>query len=222
VLIATAPDAPRRQQAAAEPAEVEQGREQVAVEGNVPHAVQELRVLRVEPGEELRRDELYAEGVAALRKAGCEGAVVPGGVEAGHPGAEAQADADREMGHRDGGDRDGGEGEAAAGRWRRRRGPLPPLAARPERRSDSRRKRPGEKRKGVEEPDGAQHLGDADQERRRENRGGEPGRGAAPARKEPGAEPDAAECRGGRDDGELRRPREVVAGAQHLALRSAA
>ena len=92
------PDAPGGEQGAAEPAEVEQRREAVAVEGEDPDAVQQLGVLRVEPGEELRRDEVEVEGRVALGEDGGERAVVPGGVEAGDPGVEDEPHAHRPVG----------------------------------------------------------------------------------------------------------------------------
>ena len=72
------PNAPGGDQAADEPAEVEQRREQVPVKGEHPRRVEDFRVRRVEPGEELRRDEVQVPGVAALEEARRERAVVPG------------------------------------------------------------------------------------------------------------------------------------------------
>ena len=83
-------DAPAGKQAAHEPAEVQQRREQVPAERQHPDRVEDFGVGRVEPGQELRRDEVQAPGVAALKEAGGERPVVPGRVEPGHPGAEPQ------------------------------------------------------------------------------------------------------------------------------------
>ena len=71
-------DAPAGDQAADEPAEVEQRREHVPAERQHPDRVEDFAVRRVEPGEELRRDEVQVDRVAALEEPGRERPVVPG------------------------------------------------------------------------------------------------------------------------------------------------
>jgi hypothetical protein len=80
------------------------------VEGEHPDRAKHFAVRRVEPGEELGRDEVEVDRVAGLEEAGREGAVVPGGVETGHAGAEAQLHAADEVADRDPGDQQGDDG----------------------------------------------------------------------------------------------------------------
>ncbi len=116
------PDAPGGDQAPRQPGEAEQRREDVPPEGEDAGGVQQLGALRVEPGEILGRDQLQVEGRAALYEPGGERPVVPGRVEAGHPGPEADSGADREMGDDDGRDGEPGDERQAPGARRRRRG----------------------------------------------------------------------------------------------------
>ena len=178
-----------------EPAEVEQRREQVAAEGEHPDRVEDFRVRRVEPGQELRRDEVQVQRVAALEEAGRERAVVPGAVEPGHPGAEPQPHAGGEVDDRDRRDRQGDQGRdvdaPAGGSCSGSRGacggaasaldPLaPPAGAAPQSNPDSdRRSRYGT---GSNSAEGPEQLGDPDQEREREHRGRELGRRARRSR----------------------------------------
>ena len=86
------PDAPARDQAAHEPAEVQQRREQVPSNAFIPIAWKHLRVGRVEPSQELRRDVVQVPGVPALHEPCRERPVVPGAIEPGHPCVELQLD----------------------------------------------------------------------------------------------------------------------------------
>jgi hypothetical protein len=75
--------------------------------------VQQLRIERIEPGEEVRGDEVEIEGRAAAGEEDRQGTVVPGGVEAGHALVKVQPGADRPVGE-DEPDRDRGEEASGA------------------------------------------------------------------------------------------------------------
>ena len=67
------------------PAEIQQRRKQIPPERQHPRRVEQFRVRRVEPGQELRRDEVQIPRVPALEETGGERPVVPGRIEPGHP-----------------------------------------------------------------------------------------------------------------------------------------
>ena len=186
-------------QAADEPAEVQQRREQVAAERVHPDRVQEFRVRRVEPGQELRRDVVQVPGVPGLAEPGRERPVVPGAVEPGHAGAQLQLHFGAEMHHRCRRDDQGDQG-CDAGRPGRRvlsgdrggpaGGPSWSVLGPPHPRATRRRsvqiatptapttQQIGHRLEGAE---GAEQLGDPDQESERQDRGREMGRGAREA-----------------------------------------
>ena len=186
----------------------------------IPDPVQELRVLGVEPGEELRRDELDVEGPAALREAGGEGGVVPGGVEAGHPGAEAQPHADAEVGDHDAGDRQPAEAHRQAGVGRRR-GPCarrrPAIEAEAQPQAERRGPRAGREAARTARPRRAARrirAGCAIAT----TRGGEPRRRPRRSRAAGGRAPGAPPSAGRPDQqGDLGHPEQVPGGAQHRA-----
>ncbi len=99
-------------QASREPAEIQQRREQVPPERQHPHRVEDFAVRRVEPGQELRRDEVQVHRVAALEEPRRERPVVPGAVEPGHPGRQPRLRSSREV---DYGDERDGEGRPPSG-----------------------------------------------------------------------------------------------------------
>ena len=91
-------DAPGREQGEAEPAEVDQRREQVVVEEHDPGRVQELGVLRVEPVQVLGVGEVESVDRALLGEPRRERRVVPHRVEAVHARRPARLHAGRPMG----------------------------------------------------------------------------------------------------------------------------
>ncbi len=97
-------DAPASHQAARKPAEVQQRREHIPPERQHPGRVEDFRVRRVEPGQELRRDEVQVPRVAALEEPRREWPVVPGRIEPGHPGRELPLHIQAELDERGGGD----------------------------------------------------------------------------------------------------------------------
>ena len=211
-----AADAPEREQAADEPAEVEQRREEVAVEGEHPDRVEDFGVGRVEPGEELGRDVVEVPGVAALVEARRERAVVPGRVETGHAGRERFADAWDEVERCDQADEAcdqrlkveaPGRGACPGGRGVLRAElsstPLPPCHPRqepPHRDADGRDG--GQIRERFEEPDRSEKLGDPDQEGEGEDGGGEVSGGPGELGEQAVAESGCAEPGGGGQEGE--------------------
>ena len=78
-------NAPAGPQATHEPSEIEQRRNQIAPECQHPRAMEDFRVRRVEPGQELRGDEVQAPRIPALKEPRGERPVVPGRIEPGHP-----------------------------------------------------------------------------------------------------------------------------------------
>ncbi len=80
--------------------------------------MEDFSIRRVEPGEELRRDEVQIPRIPALKEPGSERPVVPGRVEAGHSRGQLRLDVDSELDHCDSGDRQCDQG------WRQSRGSL--------------------------------------------------------------------------------------------------
>ncbi len=93
-----AADAPRRQQCDAQPAEVDERREEVPVEEDDPGAVQELGVLRIEPVQVEGVGEVHPPDRAGVRDPGRERAVVPERVEGEHPPRPDVLEAGRPVG----------------------------------------------------------------------------------------------------------------------------
>jgi hypothetical protein len=177
-------DAPGGEQREAEPGEVDQRREEVAVERDDSDGVQELGVLRIEPGGELERvGEVKGADRGVLREPSREGHVVPGGVLVVHAGVEALLGRDRPVGddqQRGGnGDREHRQiaaGDALAQRAGGQAPAGPPGAAEAGRDADQ------DQRNLLERADDPEQLGDHDQGRDRQHDLGQPSRGAAPAR----------------------------------------
>ena len=188
-----APDAPKRQQATKEPAEVEQWREEVAIEGQHPDGVEEFGVIGVEPGQELRGEEMQmrrccrsgrrrpraARGTRSsqTRSSRCSDAGAPQR-QSGSSRARQRADAMRVS---------SGEGEGRGSRpWQR-----PALAVtagettggctarRSERPREGNREEIGKRLEGTE---AAEDSGDPDQQRQSQDRGRQPSRRARRAR----------------------------------------
>ena len=108
-------DAPGRQQGDAEPAEVDQRREQVAVQQRDPRRVQQLGVLGVEPVEVERVGEVQPPERALLGDPRRERPVVPEGVEGEHPPGPDVLEAGRPVGGQERGDRRARSPSAGAG-----------------------------------------------------------------------------------------------------------
>ena len=178
-----APDAPGREQGEAEPGDVDQRGEEVAVERDDPNRVQELGVLRVEPGSELERvGEVKGPDGGILGEATREGHVVPGGVLVVHARVEALLGGDRPVGDDQGrgGDRDRKHDPAR----KRRRAPLGGglrPRARPPGAAEADRDAGPDQDPLLEQTDDPDDLGDDDEGGDREHELGEASRRATPA-----------------------------------------
>ena len=120
-------DAPASNQAADEPSEVQQRRQQVAIERAHADRVEDFCIRRVEPCEELRRYEVQIPGVPALEEPRRERPVVPGAIEPGHARIQASSYPYGEMDDCHDRDRSGDEGreiDAPPAGWRGMRGAL--------------------------------------------------------------------------------------------------
>jgi hypothetical protein len=183
------PDAPGGKQAERAPHQVDQRREEVGVERDDPDAVQELRVLRVEPGRQLQRiGEVERPDVPGLVEPGREGHVVPGGVLVVHPLVECLAGRvgpvdDDEDGGRDP-DRDHDRARADLRRPRHfgQASPANEVGS-PEAGRDA-AEHQGE---FIEQPEGPDQLGDQDQHREPDHHLGEACQRAHPGWDEQGS-----------------------------------
>ncbi len=187
-------DAPGREQGHGQPAQVEHGRDAVAVEEQDPGRVRDLGVRGVERGQEDRIEEVDLAEVAGLHEPRRERHVVPEAVGAVHAGGE------RPQGrhHPRGGERRAGErgdhpGEPPGGRRGRRRVPAARAGRRPAWWRSGRRPGPPPPRRRARRPrepaEAAQRLADPDQARHRQHRLGQPRRRSGPARQAAGRAP---------------------------------
>ena len=223
------PDAPAGDQAADEPAEVQQRREQVPPERQHPDRVEDFAVRRVEPGEELRRDEVQVHVLPLWKNPAANGPwyqvlsnpVIPVESRVFTPPAKCNdtPPAATRNAPRDAAVAAGGScREQTTCRRRCASRALPPQPpARHAVHRPTRRATDEQIRHGLEQRDRAEQLRDPDQEGQRQDGGGQARRRALEARQQARADPGRPQPGEADEQRQLGDAEQVAAGAEHLA-----